>query len=320
VFLAGADRSGTTLLYAILASHPRISMQRRTNMWRYFDGRYGDLKDDANLDRCLRDMRGYRRLRGLEPDIERIRREFVAGDRTYGRLFALFHEHQAERLGRPRWGDKSLHTEHHAARILAEHPDARVLHIVRDPRDRYASVRRRHGRDVSQLASATGRWLASTRTGLRNVRRFPSRYRLIRYEDLVRDPERTVRGVCDFIGEAFDPRLLSMEGAPEHRDAGGNGSFGDVAPGTISTAGVGRFRRVLEPEEIAFIQLATARTLAALRYGRASVSMPPPRRAWFTCWYLPINLARVVAWRSVARFRRRRGLPVPGSRRGADDR
>ena len=35
VFIAGADRSGTTLLFALLASHPNISMSRRTNAgWR----------------------------------------------------------------------------------------------------------------------------------------------------------------------------------------------------------------------------------------------------------------------------------------------
>ena len=45
VFIAGADRSGTTLLFALLASHPNISMVRRTNMWRYFHQRYGDLGD-----------------------------------------------------------------------------------------------------------------------------------------------------------------------------------------------------------------------------------------------------------------------------------
>ena len=45
IFIAGPDRSGTTLLYALLASHPNISMVRRTNFWRWFYGRYGDLSN-----------------------------------------------------------------------------------------------------------------------------------------------------------------------------------------------------------------------------------------------------------------------------------
>src|SRR2546422_7834415 len=105
VFIAGADRSGTTLLFALLASHPNLSMARRTNMWRYFHERYGELSDPGNLDRCLTDMLRYRRMRHLHPDADRIRREFAQGDPTYGRLFALFHEHHAEAAGKRRWGD-----------------------------------------------------------------------------------------------------------------------------------------------------------------------------------------------------------------------
>ena len=50
IFLAGPDRSGTSLIYALLASHPNISMVRRTNMWRYFYNRYGDLHNPQNFE------------------------------------------------------------------------------------------------------------------------------------------------------------------------------------------------------------------------------------------------------------------------------
>ena len=37
-----------SLAFALLASHRNISMTRRTNLWTYFYGQYGDLADDAN--------------------------------------------------------------------------------------------------------------------------------------------------------------------------------------------------------------------------------------------------------------------------------
>ncbi|GIU90031.1 MAG: hypothetical protein KatS3mg010_1130 [Acidimicrobiia bacterium] len=213
VFLVGADRSGTTLLFALLASHPDLCMVRRTNVWRYFDGRYGDLAEPANLDRCLDEMCRYRRMRHLAPDADRIRAEFVQGPPSYGRLFALFFEHHAERAGKARWGDKSLHTEHHAHRIFTEFPNARVVHMLRDPRDRYASVRRRNGQDLSRVGAATARWLRSARAAARNSARYPDGYLVVRYEDLARDPERTMRTVCRHVGVRYTERVFEMGGA-----------------------------------------------------------------------------------------------------------
>lgn len=314
IFIAGSDRSGTTLIYALLASHPNISMVRRTNMWRYFHGRYGALDDPANLDRCLDDMVRYRRMRHLKPDRERIRIEFLAGPRTYGHLFSLFHAHNAERVGRERWGDKSLHTEHYADRLFDEFPDARVIHIVRDPRDRYASVRKRYGRNLSRVGAATGRWLLSTRAGMRNVARYPGRYEMIRYEDLAREPEKVLRRVCDLVDEPFVPSMLSMNGAPEHRDQGGNSSFGDVEPQKISTRAIGRFRDVLSPYETTFIERIAGRELLILGYETAKVALSGPQRWRFFAWELPVNLARMNGWLAVTRRMLRRGEQIPAAR------
>jgi hypothetical protein len=316
LFIAGPDRSGTTLMYALLASHPDVSMVRRTNMWRYFHGRYGDLADPGNLERCLDAMVGYRRMRHLRPDRDRIRREFLQGPSTYGRLFALFHEHNAERSGAIRWGDKSLHTEHYADRVFAEFPDARIIHMVRDPRDRYASVRARHGKQLSRVGPATGRWLASTRAARCNQARYPDRYLLVRYEDLVGEPGAAMRRICGAAGLDWSPSLLSLSGAPEHRDRGGNSSFGDVAPGTISTRAVGRFRVAVPLADVAFIQLVAGRQMAALGYDRAGVELSGVARLHFWLAKLPVDLGRMLGWMVLASARRRRGVPVPVAKRG----
>ena len=318
VLIAGADRSGTTLLFALLASHPNISMVRRTNMWRYFHRRYGDLGNQAHLDRCLTDMLRYRRMQHLHPDRERIRREFLEGEPTYGRLFALFHQHHAEAMGKSRWGDKSLHTERYADRVFAEYPDARIVQMIRDPRDRYASVRKRHGRDVPRVGAATGRWLASTRDGRRNRRRYPGRYLVVRYEDLAMDPERVMRTVCAFIGEDYAPEMLSMEGAREHRDGGGNSSFGDVDTRTISTKAIGRFRTVLTRSELRYIELIAGRTMEAVGYRRERPTLSSSDRLRFYGVFVPGQLTRTAFEAGWTRIRRWRGDRRPGFR-FADD-
>jgi len=127
IFITGLDRSGTSLLYALLGSHPNITMTRRTNFWHYFYQRFGDLADEENFEACLDTLNRYDRLQPLELDPDRIRREFWKGAPTYGRLLTLMLRPQAEKEGKSRWGDKSLRCEQYAGEIFKEFPEARVI-------------------------------------------------------------------------------------------------------------------------------------------------------------------------------------------------
>ncbi len=314
IFVAGPDRSGTSLIYAFLASHPNISTVRRTNMWRYFHERYGDLSQPDNFERCLHDMLRYNRMKHLKPDADRIRREFWQAEPTYGRLFALFHAHHAERRGKPRWGDKSLHTEHYADRVFAEYPNAKIIHMVRDPRDRYASVRKRHGRDSARVGAATARWLFSMRVARRNLKRYPENYLVVRFEELASRPEETLLQVCAFIDEEYTPAMLTMDGAPEHKHGGGNSSFGQIEPGAISTSPIGRFRKVLSSSEIAFIQMWAGRDMEAFGYQRETVRFSPGGRLAFYLVYVPLSLARMLGWLALSAISIKRGVRIPAFR------
>jgi hypothetical protein len=315
IFIAGPDRSGTTLLFALLASHPNISMVRRTNMWRYFHERYGDLAEQGNFERCLGEMLRYNRIQTfLKPDAERVRDEFSQGKPTYGRLFSILHQQHAESLGKRRWGDKSLHTEHYVDRVFTEFPGAKILHITRDPRDRYASVRKRHGRDVPRLGAANARWLFSMNKALENRQRYPDRYMILRFEDLAGNPEQTLKEVCTFIGEQYTPEMLSMSGASDHTESGGNSSFGKIEPGKISQKPIGRFREVLSNIEIAYIQLLAGKYMTQLGYQPEPVKLAAGEKLMFYGIVLPSNLLRMAGWMLLNVMKITRGEPIPRSR------
>ena len=314
IFVAGLERSGTSLMYALLASHPRVAMTRRTNLWTHFYGQYGDLGDDANLDRCLDTMLRYRRLVKLRPDQERLRREFRTGEPTYGRLFALLCQQHAERLGKPRWGDKSLNTERYARPILDAYPDARIVHMIRDPRDRFASSVTRWQRRRGGIGAGTAEWLASARLAVRNARDHSGSYRLIRYESLVAAADDVMRGVCEFIGEPFAPEMMAMQGAPVFADAGSNSSYGRRAAGAITTSSVGRFREVLSRQQIAFVQRLAADEMAEFGYEPDAVPLRAHGRMRFAVETMPLETTRLLAWRVREAVRDRRGRPVPPHR------
>jgi hypothetical protein len=313
VFVAGLERSGTSLMFALLASHPSIAMTRRTNLWTHFYEQYGDLSVPRNLDRCLDMMTRYKRLVVLEPDPVRLRREFLAGEASYGRLFGLLEEQYAQRLGKPRWGDKSLNTERYADPIFTAYPGARVLHMVRDPRDRFSSSLVRWKTRRGGVGAGTAEWLSSVRLAERNQRRYPDRYRIVRYESLVGKPEEMLREICAFIGEEYTPEMLSMDGGGSFAEAS-NSSYGRRDPGIISTDSIGRFRDVLSPRQIASIQSLARGEMSSLGYELEPVPFSVTSRLRLLAADLPLEYGRVITWRTREWIRNRRGRPVPGYR------
>ena len=314
IYVAGIERSGTSLMYALLATHPNIAMTRRTNLWTHFYGQFGDLADDENLDRCLDQMFTYKRIVKLDPNPGRIRKEFQAGERTYGRLFDIIESHFAEQLGKPRWGDKSLHTERYAAEIVESFPGARIIHLMRDPRDRYASARSRWQVDRGGAGAAAAIWLSSFRLAVENCRRFPEHYRIVRYETLVSHPEDSLRDLCEFIGEPYTPVMFDMTGSGSYLEKGGNSSYGGNVAGKISTRSVGKYREVLSLRQVAFLQTAARREMEHLEYA------PDERRLRFfqklaaVLIDLPFESARMAAWYIREAYLDRVGRRVPAYR------
>ena len=314
IFIAGPERSGTSLIYALLASHPNIAMSRRTNMWTHYYNQYGDISQPENFERCLSMMMRYKRLIKLNPDPERIRKEFWQGEQTYSRLFALLEEHFAEQLGKPRWGDKSLNTERYAEHIFAAYPGARIIHMLRDPRDRYSSSLKRWKNIRSGIGGATALWMTTVGLAERNRERYPDQYMILRYEDLASKPEETLRMICDFIDEPYAPEMLSMHGAQEFRDEGGNSSYGQREPGKITASSVGKFRKVLNSRQVAFMQLFSRKSMQTHGYKPDQVRFGMDDWGRFLLFEFPVNILRMFAWWSREVVMNQVGRDVPSGR------
>jgi Sulfotransferase family len=301
IFLGGIDRSGKTLMRLMLTSHPNIAMTRRPNLWSHFYGRYGDLGVAENFERCLAALLSYKHVAHLQPDAERLRREFWAGEPTYARLFALLLRQHAERAGKARWGDQTGLVERYAAPIFAAYPGARLIHMVRDPRDRYATARHASER----VGRSTAMWLYSVGLAARNRLRYPSQVKLVRYEDLVQRPEVTLREICAFLDEPYAPAMLTMageSGRPEPK-------------GPLSATYIGRYRGVVPARELTFIQLHAGHAMADLGYRRDPLRLAPGEAVRFALADWPVNVARMLAWRTREAMQHQRAA-LGGRRRG----
>src|SRR5258706_961979 len=205
IFVVGFQRSGTTLLQALIGAHSRVAAPPEVHfIFRiaWLADYYGDLADDANLKHAVHDTL-YPPLSLLdacgfvEDDVfERARR----GPRTYAGLLDALLSDYAERQGKARWCEKT--PEQRAADVRQLFPDARIVHIVPDPRSMTASSlampwERAGARELA------GRWAKFTGDNLA-----VDGLLLVRYEQLTTEPEAVLQEVCAFIGEEFEPEML----------------------------------------------------------------------------------------------------------------
>ena len=293
IFIGGPDRCGKTTLRAFLVSHPNISIPAvGSNMWTYFFGQFGDLAVPENFDRCLSAMLQYKHVAFLRPDEQRIRREFLQGKATYARLFALFQEHHAERDGKPRWGDQTGLIERYADQIFDAYPEAKMLHMVRDPRDRYEASLALWPDGKGRAGGATARWKYSMQHAERNQKKYPQSYMPVRFEDLVINPESTLKEICDFLEEDYTRSMLTLEGAPKFRAQLDSADEDNL----LSEKYIGRYRDSIPVDEIAFMQMYLRKFLEQNGYSleASDFSFQENIHFWLNTW--PKNLFRMYAW------------------------
>jgi hypothetical protein len=297
VFIGGLSYSGKTPLRLMLSSHTNLALSRRTYMWQRYYRRFGDLADAGSFDRCLATMLAHPSIRALSPDEARIRRDFGRGPATYGRLFAVIHEQFAAAYGKERWGAQIGQIEEYADVIFADYPAARMIHMMSDPRQRWqraANGRRRTGKTGWE----TAKWLHSAHLARRNQARYAGRYLVVDDDSLAHEAEATLRTVCDFLGESYEPEMLTMEAAIR---------FGDDE----ETAGKDRpasGARSLPRRDLAFTQAYAGRQIADFGYPIAPVRLSLKDQLLFNVLDRPANLACLVAWRTVRGFRSARSL------------
>jgi hypothetical protein len=285
LLIGGLPRSGTSLTRGLFAAHPAYAVPRlEMNWWVSLYPRFRD-RGDA-WDAFLAALAADDKTRSLALDATTLRARLAAVPRgahhaAFAAVLALF----AEQAGRPRWGEKTLFAELHAGATLRALPNVKMVHLIRDPRDVYASylhapwrtrVPSRWGRAKvrvhGHLAWTLRNWRISVQLARRHAAQWPARYRVVRYEDLVRDPAGTLAALCAFAGVAYDPRMQALDAYPDVVERKGNSSFGPLEG--VSTVPIGRFTRVLSPRAIALCEALAGGELAANGYAPAGVRLP----------------------------------------------
>ncbi len=199
IFIVGTMRSGTTLVRLILDTHQRLAIANESGFMRAVAAAKA-IPDQHEGDGW------YRRFGVSDDDMNERLRSFYDG------IFTSW----AQSQGKARWGDKTPFHVSHIPLINEVFPEAAIVGVVRHPGAVVASQLRR-GRD---FATSLRSWRAQNVRLLKAAahRRVRPRLAVVRYEDLVTEPEPTLRELLAFLGEEWSPELLRHHEV--HRDRG----------------------------------------------------------------------------------------------------
>lgn len=264
IFIGGMFKSGTTLLRAMLAQHSAIASGLET-YWFDFDW---PAKHCPAMQERLDRLAGYFDL--AEKEIAEIAAAAPSAEQFLDCLMARV----ADREGKRRWAEKTPGNIAHIDRIWAAWPSAQVIHIVRDPRDVFASlVEAEKWNTAEEFAD---RWCATVGRGselLAACRPGRGQFLEVRYEDLITDAEATTRRILDFLAEQWEPQVATFSGRTEDFDkvlqATGKASTTlERLKEPLTTQRVGIWRRVLSDEQVRAIEAAIAARGCAELYQR----------------------------------------------------
>jgi tetratricopeptide (TPR) repeat protein len=197
VFIVGMHRSGSTLLEQLLGGHPMVA-----------DG--GETYSFTTQMRYAADYRN----KGVV-DAELVRR---AANVDYGLVGRRFDEATAWRAkGKPYLTEKLPSNFLNLGFIAKALPQARILHMVRDPLDTCFSNLRTMFSDVNTFSydqQELAEWYGQYRQLMAHWHKvMPGRILDVHYDALVEDPEGVMRGVLEFCGLPWDAAATTLEGA-----------------------------------------------------------------------------------------------------------
>jgi len=315
IFICGHPKAGTSLLRAVFDSHPQLIVYpEETVFFRRFLPRAAGLDLPGQLALAEETLIHIFRWQKASPvasqagfpdrdysaisydQVDQAMRQLVsescrhAGDILSAAVLAYGQVSGLATASTRGWVEKSPYNEYYAEQIFTWWPDARCIHILRDPRDNYVSYRRKHPGWQPEFFAAN--WRRSTRAGQENRQRFgPLCYHILRYEDLTQSPEATLRQLSGFLDIDWDPSLAAPTRAGEQW--AGNSMFADQFLG-ISAAPVARWRDKLSPSDAAVIEQMAGTPMVEFLYLRqATGAVALAARGRALAWPLRRRLARL---------------------------
>jgi hypothetical protein len=321
IFIVGPHRAGSTLWHNLIAmdtnilrlADPRFLGRPGQRDFKFFlDTQVRDLSTDEDVDLMVDLCFSRKTIAGLEgafwrfegitgaddPELrQEVARRVKQSNRSLGSVVKIILEELTRFSGRQRCCMKFPVDVMHIPSLVEWFPDCKIIHITRDPRGLAMSKSNDpSGTAIKTIEHPRLAWFIRKASvaftifqyrlaAKQHVRFSPLKnYRLFRYEDLLAEPEKTLKELCAFIEIDFTPAMLEPEkGRHEHQPS----SLTGRRKRGFDPAAATRWQTVIAQTDYWLISCSTKTSMKKLGYNPKThpifrkvneVSSPAPQR------------------------------------------
>jgi Flp pilus assembly protein TadD len=150
---------------------------------------------------------------GYHPSFYPVHRESELFMKSNNEIRATLHKWDLEcrELGKKRWVEKTPTHIFHIGKLSLYRPNARFILMLRDGRDVACSLKAR--KPSNSFSTIVDRWVYDNLAGLQYWD--DPRVKVVKYESLVLNPEKTLRDVCEFLQEDYTSNILDYYKTPK---------------------------------------------------------------------------------------------------------
>lgn len=206
IFIVGSGRSGTTLLRMMLNAHPNIYISNEASYYLYPPS----VKTSGEWLDFYEKTISFLWMKLSREEIEQhVPRDLPKHE--IHKAIDILMRIKAAQYNKKHYGDKTPSYSWYLRRILADFPNAKIIHIVRDPVATVASLKCMPWTPRSTVWNAL---ILSIQ--MAQVEKCKDRILEVRLEDLLESPEMIMRKTLEFVGEDWNDQVLRhQEFAPQ---------------------------------------------------------------------------------------------------------
>lgn len=258
IFIIGRGRSGTTLLNKVLSAHPKIGFISNEVNYLYWFWQKQNYYEKYGSEKYWRMALDFSKSHGVAyRQVEVTKDKFMEIDCFRQWYFAIL---ECYCPGKEYFGIKIAdYIIENIEMIISEFNDSYCIHIIRDPRDIYLSVKKMPRNNSPYYCAKYWKEVMEATSRLKNS---ILNYFEIRYESLITEPERETKAICEWLKLDFSDRMMNFhqyvgnEHLPAHK----------LLWQTFVPENFNKWKKELREDEISLIYAACADKMLELGY------------------------------------------------------